>query len=84
MLSKKLIDFLFLLSRFLDIFGKVFHFVTKDIESKLNLLDGYMKDESLDKNYQTLQSMVEYERKNNLLKKDDRPSGKKSFCFSPN
>ncbi|XP_074600701.1 ceramide-1-phosphate transfer protein [Brevipalpus obovatus] len=67
------------LNRFLEIFGKVFYFVTKDIESKINILQSYIDDESTGAKYTTVQSMIEYEREENLLTNQDRQSGARTL-----
>ena len=61
--------------RFFECLGTIFSFVTSDVESKINILEKYRKDPKFGDDYVTLQSMMEYEAKNNLLRSEDRPSG---------
>lgn len=53
----------------------MFSFVTSDVESKINILETYRNDPKCNDDYVTLQSMMEYEAKHNLLRSEERPSG---------
>ncbi|XP_015794773.1 ceramide-1-phosphate transfer protein [Tetranychus urticae] len=67
------------LQKFFNCLGTVFSFVTSDVESKINILECYRNDQNCGADYKTLQSMIEYEAKNNLLKSEDRPSGARTL-----
>ncbi|XP_054164619.1 ceramide-1-phosphate transfer protein-like [Oppia nitens] len=69
------------LLRFFNLLGKVFVFVANDVESKINILDVYLKESENGHQYQTLQSMIAYEKTSNLLKIDisKRPSGARTL-----
>lgn len=57
----------------------MFAFVAKDVHAKLQILTRYLEE---DANYGpdcTLKSMIEYERKEDLLKDTRRPSGTRTF-----
>lgn len=54
--------------------GSVFGFVANDIISKVTILENYRKSGKASQ-YETLQSMIEYERSNRVVEDTSRPSG---------
>lgn len=56
-------------------------FVTSDLEAKINLLEKYRKDEAgmCNPAYMTIQSTVEYETRENLLRDPKRQSGSRTI-----
>ncbi|XP_053212565.1 ceramide-1-phosphate transfer protein-like [Panonychus citri] len=67
------------LQKFFECLGTVFSFVTSDVESKINILETYRNDPKCNDDYVTLQSMMEYEAKHNLLRSEERPSGARTL-----
>lgn len=65
--------------RFFNMFGTLFTFVTKDVQSKIAILHSYAQDAQHGPHYQTIQSMIDYERKHNMLKDTKRPSGSRTL-----
>ena len=65
--------------RFFNMFGTLFSFVTKDVQSKITILHSYAKDEHIGTNYITIQSMIEFEKSRNLLRDQKRPSGARTL-----
>lgn len=61
--------------------GSIFLFVTSDLESKIGLLENYRSTEKGTCNpaYLTIQSVVEYETKENLLRDSKRQSGARTI-----
>ncbi|XP_076320598.1 ceramide-1-phosphate transfer protein [Tachypleus tridentatus] len=66
------------LYRFFGFLGSVFSFVASDIISKINILENYQKSE-VGGHYKTIQSMIDYESSNNLLKDETQPSGARTL-----
>lgn len=60
-------------------FGTLFTFVTKDVTSKLSILQGYLNDKVDGYHYKTIQTMIEFEKRNNLLRDPKRPSGSRTL-----
>lgn len=58
--------------------GSVFGFVASDIISKINILEEYRKSENASQ-YETLQSMIEYESSNGITADTTRPSGSRTL-----
>ncbi|XP_053574308.1 ceramide-1-phosphate transfer protein isoform X2 [Bombina bombina] len=54
------------LIKFMDSLGTVFTFISHETMTKINILNGYLKGEN-GKSYRTIQSMVKYELKNNVV-----------------
>lgn len=61
--------------------GTIFLFVTSDLETKIGLLEGYRNTEKGGCNpaYLTIQSAIEYETKENLLRDAKRQSGARTI-----
>jgi hypothetical protein len=55
------------ISKFLHCLGTVFMFVTSDINDKIHILEGYLRDSP--DHYRTVQSLVEHEHANQMLQK---------------
>ncbi|KAK3871967.1 hypothetical protein Pcinc_022924 [Petrolisthes cinctipes] len=66
------------LNKFLQILGTVFNFVSHDIQKKVTILQCYRKGGAGDY-YFSIQSMIEYERENNLLTSNDQQSGSRTL-----
>jgi hypothetical protein len=62
------------ISKFLNCLGTVFMFVTTDINDKIRLLDGYLKEKP--EHYTTIHSLVRYEHSANMLHKPHSASRK--------
>lgn len=57
--------------------GSVFSFVSSDLKQKIDVLQELLdKDQN---NYQTIKTMIEHEKGNNLLEKKDFVSGARTF-----
>jgi hypothetical protein len=67
--------------RFFHSLGTIFLFVTSDLETKIGLLQGYRDTEKNGCNpaYLTIQSAIEYETKENLLRDTKRQSGARTI-----
>ncbi|RWS05329.1 Glycolipid transfer protein domain-containing protein 1-like protein, partial [Dinothrombium tinctorium] len=65
--------------RFFELLGPVFAFVAKDVENKIEILRGYRNDSQISHHYDSVQSMIDYETANNLLKDSKRPSGSRTL-----
>ncbi|XP_042213484.1 ceramide-1-phosphate transfer protein-like isoform X2 [Homarus americanus] len=65
-------------NKFLKILGMVFNFVSHDIQKKVTTLQCYRKGGAGDY-YYSIQSMIEYERENNLLTSSDQQSGSRTL-----
>jgi len=67
------------LCRFFKLMGSVFGFVSKDLESKIDILHQHQAGEKETK-YETIQSMIDYEVSNKLTKsKTKLPSGSRTL-----
>ncbi|XP_013791450.1 ceramide-1-phosphate transfer protein-like [Limulus polyphemus] len=66
------------LYRFFGFLGSVFSFVASDVISKINILESYQKSER-GGHYKTIQSMIDYESANDLLRDKTRPSGARTL-----
>uniref|UniRef100_T1JLX1 Glycolipid transfer protein domain-containing protein n=1 Tax=Strigamia maritima TaxID=126957 RepID=T1JLX1_STRMM len=60
------------MNRFFELLGTVFQFVSKDVVAKLLILEDYQKSKHAS-HYVTIDSMINYERKKNLLRKTTPP-----------
>lgn len=71
----------FSVNRFFHSLGTIFLFVTSDLETKIGLLEGYRNTEKGTCNpaYLTIQSTIEYETKENLLRDTKRQSGARTI-----
>lgn len=67
------------LFRFFNMLGAVFSFVAKDVQSKLDILEEYRNKEDIGKHYESIQSMIEYEKAMHLLKDNKRSSGARTL-----
>lgn len=69
------------LMKFFHSLGTIFLFVTSDLESKIGLLEGYRNTEkgACNPAYLTIQSTVEYETRENLLRDTKRQSGARTI-----
>ena len=69
------------LMKFFHSLGTIFLFVTSDLENKIGLLEGYRNNEKGGCNpaYLTIQSVIEYETKENLLRDSKRQSGARTI-----
>ncbi|XP_069178702.1 ceramide-1-phosphate transfer protein isoform X2 [Procambarus clarkii] len=65
-------------NKFLKILGTVFNFVSHDIQKKVTILQCYCKGGAGDY-YYSIQSMIEYERENNILTSSDQQSGSRTL-----
>ncbi|KAK8750850.1 hypothetical protein OTU49_015027 [Cherax quadricarinatus] len=66
------------LNKFLKILGTIFNFVSHDIQKKVTILQCYRKGGAGDY-YYSIQSMIEYERENNILTGSDQQSGSRTL-----
>jgi len=71
----------FVINRFFHSLGTIFLFVTSDLETKIGLLEGYrnMEKSGCNPAYLTIQSAIEYETKENLLRDTKRQSGARTI-----
>ncbi|KAI2802315.1 hypothetical protein RDWZM_010270 [Blomia tropicalis] len=67
------------LNKFFNMFGTLFTFVTKDVQAKIDILQSYANETDDGYHYRTIQSMIEHEKRNNLLKDQKRPSGSRTL-----
>ncbi|XP_011495375.1 PREDICTED: ceramide-1-phosphate transfer protein [Ceratosolen solmsi marchali] len=65
------------LYKFFQLMGTVFSFVSLDLKQKIEILQNLIeKDEN---NYCSIKTMIEYEKKNNLLQKKDFVTGSRTL-----
>lgn len=64
--------------RFFQLMGTVFGFVSSDVKSKIEILEELRKKENEDK-FETISSMVEFEKSTGLLNKNDYVSGSRTL-----
>lgn len=57
--------------------GSVFSFVSSDLKQKIEILQGLMEKDQ--ENYVTVKKMIEYEKENNLLRKNDFVNGARTL-----
>lgn len=60
-------------------FGTLFSFVTKDVLSKINILQAYLQDDMDGLNYKSVQSMIDFEKRSDRLTDLKRPSGSRTL-----
>lgn len=65
-------------SRFFQLMGSVFGFVSSDVKSKVEILEDYRKKENSDK-FETFKTMLNYEKNEGLFKKSDYVSGSRTL-----
>lgn len=59
--------------------GSVFGFVSSDLKAKVDVLADFLSNESVSDNFQTVKKMIEYEKENKLLDKNDYTSGSRTL-----
>lgn len=57
--------------------GSVFSFVSSDLKQKIDILTNLLKKN--DQQYNTVKSMIEYEKENKLLEKPDLSNGTRTL-----
>ncbi|OTF76012.1 glycolipid transfer protein domain-containing protein 1-like, partial [Euroglyphus maynei] len=67
------------LIKFFNMFGGLFTFVTKDVHSKIEILESYANDDNHGDHYRTIAMMIDFERNQNLLIDQKRPSGSRTL-----
>ncbi|KAH7957227.1 ceramide-1-phosphate transfer protein [Rhipicephalus sanguineus] len=67
------------LSKFFEGLGSLFGFINSDVKSKLDILDDYRKSDDVGDNYETLNSMIEYEKDEGFIADDKKPSGSRTL-----
>ncbi|GJQ70061.1 hypothetical protein Trydic_g22541 [Trypoxylus dichotomus] len=65
------------LNKFFNLMGAVFGFVSKDLQSKIDILSDLQKQNS--NNFDTAKKMIEYEKNCNLLHKNGYTSGSRTL-----
>lgn len=65
------------LYKFFQLMGSVFGFVSSDLKQKIDILIALMDKD--DQNYTTVRSMIQYEKKNKMLDKDDSNNGARTL-----
>ncbi|XP_026467671.1 ceramide-1-phosphate transfer protein-like [Ctenocephalides felis] len=65
--------------KFFQLMGTVFGFVSSDVKSKVDILESLLNDPNNGKNFQTFKSMIEYEKNNDLLDKEEYTSGSRTL-----
>jgi len=66
------------INKFFTILGSVFNFVASDVQSKLNILQCYRKG-GAGEYYYSIQSMIEYEKEQELLYSTEKASGSRTL-----
>lgn len=59
--------------------GSVFGFVSSDVKTKIEILESLRNDCESQKEFETLSSMIDYEKTNNLLNKREYVSGSRTL-----
>lgn len=67
------------LSKFFEGLGSLFGFINSDVKSKLDILDDYRKSDDVGDNYETLNSMIEYEKDEGIIADEKKPSGSRTL-----
>lgn len=67
------------LSKFFEGLGSLFGFINSDVKSKLDILDDYRKSDDVGDNYETLNSMIEYEKEEGIIADEKKPSGSRTL-----
>ncbi|XP_011297443.1 ceramide-1-phosphate transfer protein [Fopius arisanus] len=65
------------LYKFFQLMGSVFSFVSADLKQKIDILNDLLNKE--EEKYQTVKSMIEHEKENNLLEKGDYSNGARTL-----
>ncbi|XP_066251047.1 ceramide-1-phosphate transfer protein [Euwallacea similis] len=67
------------LSKFFNLMGTVFGFVSKDLRQKMDHLNSLLKDNDTSHKYKTVKTMIEHEKENDLLQKKGYVSGSRTL-----
>lgn len=67
------------ISRFFSLMGTVFGFVSSDVKEKVEILEKLRKHADHGERFETVRSMMDYERDGNLLAKKDYVSGSRTL-----
>uniref|UniRef100_A0A6M2DF26 Glycolipid transfer protein domain-containing protein n=1 Tax=Xenopsylla cheopis TaxID=163159 RepID=A0A6M2DF26_XENCH len=67
------------LYKFFQLMGTVFGFVSSDLKSKVDILENLLNDTNKGDNFLTFKSMIEYEKNNDLLDKEEYVSGSRTL-----
>lgn len=59
--------------------GTIFGFVSSDLKSKMDVLYAFLEDDATSMHFRTAKSMIEYEKKNDLLTKKKYVSGSRTL-----
>lgn len=66
-------------SRFFNLMGTVFGFVSSDVKAKLDILIEYSENEKTSSSFVTIKTMMQYEKDADLLDKKDYVSGSRTL-----
>ncbi|KAG8035659.1 hypothetical protein G9C98_001087 [Cotesia typhae] len=64
------------LYKFFQLMGSVFSFVSSDLKQKIDVLNDLVNKND---NYQSIKSMIDYEKENKLLEKSDYTNGARTL-----
>ncbi|XP_065282095.2 ceramide-1-phosphate transfer protein isoform X1 [Dermacentor albipictus] len=67
------------LSKFFQDLGSLFGFINSDVKSKLDILEDYRKLDDIGDNYETLNTMIEYEKSAGTIEDTKKPSGSRTL-----
>uniref|UniRef100_A0A1E1XV21 Putative cytoplasm n=1 Tax=Amblyomma sculptum TaxID=1581419 RepID=A0A1E1XV21_AMBSC len=67
------------LSKFFDDLGSLFGFINSDVKSKLVILEEYRQSPDTADNYETLNTMIEYEKQTGVIADEKKPSGSRTL-----
>ncbi|XP_066141776.1 ceramide-1-phosphate transfer protein [Euwallacea fornicatus] len=67
------------LSKFFNLMGTVFGFVSKDLRQKMDHLNSLLKDNDTSHKYKTVKTMIEHEKENDLLQRKGYVSGSRTL-----
>ncbi|KAK8785596.1 hypothetical protein V5799_008039 [Amblyomma americanum] len=67
------------LSKFFDDLGSLFGFINSDVKSKLDILEEYRQSPDTADNYETLNTMIEYEKQTEIIANEKKPSGSRTL-----
>lgn len=67
------------LSKFFQDLGSLFGFINSDVKSKLDILEAYRKSDDVGGNYETLNTMIEYEKDAGTIADTKKPSGSRTL-----
>lgn len=65
--------------RFFLLMGTIFGFVSSDLQDKVNIIKNYLKNSETSKHFTSAKQMIEYEKANELLKKNGYVSGSRTL-----